>query len=81
MDPAYGILDSFSNTENNANECTKKAFRVLSLFWMRIFRIICYKFRFLGVSLALLNSGSEVQSSALLTSPPENTGQSSLKTP
>lgn len=36
---------------------------------------------FLGVSLALLNSGSEVQLSALLTSPPENTGPSSLKTP
>lgn len=26
-----------------------------------IFRIICYKFRFLGLSLALLNSASEVQ--------------------
>lgn len=36
--------------------------------WSYIFRIIC-KVRFLGLSLGVLNSGSEVQSSALLTSP------------
>lgn len=56
-------------------------FFVSSFSGKRIFRIICYKFRFLGLSLAPLNSGSEVQSSALLTNPLENTGQSQVRKP